>query len=450
MAFTKQESFQPGQSRILILSWLTYTLAYTLRVNIAVVIPLLVTDRGFTFAQMGILTSLYFMTYMFGQLISGYLGDHLSSKLMIISGLFISALCNVGMAYMPSLTALYFCWAINGLAQSMLWAPLIKAQSVWFARYQLERVAFIMAQTTVAGYAVSWGLSSLLAANFGWQYAFLVPAAMVMAFIVLMIVLFHSHPADGKDHQPGNKKAPDLAIAAASADTSPAAGKDKKKEKTGSGSEHRQKPLSIWKYFRLIQLPGLLLLAICQGLIREGISVWFPTILQASGRISLQRSWLVLIVIPLINFAGILFVRHTNHRLQRDSLKTVLFIFGIMTGMAIILSVMNPFSFWFVILLLVFLLSLANGLTPILVSVIPFQYAQYRKVALTVGVLDFAIYLGAAISGAASGMIVDRYSWTGVIYLWLGSAVSGLLISVYRSARQKNKKRIEQHIHHSQ
>ena len=58
-----------GQGRILVLCWLTYTLAYTLRVNIAVVIPVLVAERHYSYTQMGLVTSLYFVTYMLGQLV---------------------------------------------------------------------------------------------------------------------------------------------------------------------------------------------------------------------------------------------------------------------------------------------------------------------------------------------------------------------------------------------
>ncbi|MDD3866607.1 MAG: MFS transporter [Eubacteriales bacterium] len=434
----------PGQGRILLLAWLTYTLAYTLRVNIAVVIPVLVREHHFTFAQMGVLTSCYFVAYMLGQLVSGYLGDRLSSKLLIISGLIVSALCNIGMSFMPSLRVLYLLWTINGLAQSMLWAPLMKTLSVWFAGFQLERVSFLMAQSVIVGYAVSWVLSSLLTAYLGWIYAFIVPAVMVLVFVVSLIILFEDAAPDADKRSEINQT-----IVTQSDQT----------DRRGQGSGHvvesvsdqtagaQEHDVSVGAFFRMIQLPLLLVISICHGLIREGISVWFPTILEDAAKISLQNTIMILIIVPLVNFAGIILVKKVNRHLSRDSLKTLLSVFGGMAIITLLLLVLFSSSFWIVILMIVLLLALANGLTPILTSVIPFQFARYRKVALTVGVLDFAIYLGAAVSGVLTGVVADHFDWIGVVSLWLIAAIIGFATAIWQSFGQRGKQRYEQKIH---
>ena len=446
------------QVKILVLSWLTYTLAYTLRVNIAVVIPLLVAQQHYTFAQMGFLTSLFFITYMFGQLINGYLGDRVNCKLLIVTGLMVSAFCNIGMAVLPGLTALFFFWGLNGLAQSMLWAPLMKALSVWFAGYQLEKVSFIMAQSMVIGYAVSWGFSSFVSAAFGWIWAFLLPAGLVLIFSFFMILFFQSQPAANQHAEIQNKsqdqsrnnsdqKTPKIL---ASEPDGEQAGEAQKRKQAKVKADDQDKSLSIRSFFRLIQLPGLLLIALFHGLIREGISVWFPTILQESGSFSLERFWLVLVVVPLINFGGVLLVRKVNLRLKSDSFRTLLTVFSLMTAAAFILSLLISRWFLAVLPVMVLLLSLAHGLTPILTSVIPFQLARFKKVSLTVGVLDFAIYLGAAVSSALSGLIADRFTWSGVINMWLVAAAAGFILSMQRYISNKGRNKDEQKIHNSQ
>ena len=413
-----------GQRRILILSWLTYTLAYTLRVNIAVVIPVLISQRGYSLTQMGLVTSLYFVTYMLGQLINGYLGDRIGSKLLIVCGLTASALCNVGVALSPTLAVTALCWGLNGLAQSMLWAPIMKTLSTWFARRQLERVSFIMSMSMIFGYAISWGATSILINRLNWQSAFYLPAGLGFLFVLALAFLFQSQPAEGEPA--------DTLICETSRDLPGAA---------------RPEALSIREFFRLIQLPGLLLIVLLQGWIREGISVWFPTILQESGKIAANSPVLILVIIPLVNFGGILLVRKINRHAKGDSIQTLLVIFSLATGIALLLNIFLKQGFWIVLTSMVILLALTYGLTPILTSVIPFQYAQYRRVSLITGVLDFAIYSGAALSGIVSGLIADHFTWSGVMFLWLIAAVLGLILTAHRYIRNKGRRRHEQTIH---
>lgn len=443
-----------GQRRILILSWMTYTLAYTLRVNIAVVIPALISERGYTLTEMGLVTSLYFITYMLGQLVNGYLGDRIGSKQLIVAGLIGSALCNLGVALAPGLGLTALCWAVNGIAQSMLWAPIMKTLSTWFARYQLERVSFIMSMSMIVGYAVSWGVSSFLVTSRNWQMAFYLPAGLVGLFVLVLLFFFQGAPASETHNDgvvdgaaapnAGATRTPDAAAAGVS--SAVALNNADAGVPDSSAAGKRPEDLSIREFFRLIQLPGLLVIALLQGLIREGISVWFPTILQDSGKLSANKPVLILIIIPLVNFGGILLVRRVNRHVKGDSIRTLLIVFFMTASAALLLNIFLTQLFWLVVPSMVVLLALTYGLTPILTSVIPFQYAQYRRVALTTGVLDFAIYSGAAVSGLASGAIADFFSWNGVMLLWLAAAVLGLILTTHRYIKNKGGQRHEQTI----
>ncbi|NLO36082.1 MAG: MFS transporter [Clostridiaceae bacterium] len=407
-----------GQRRILVLSWLTYCLAYMLRVNINVVIPVLAQRFDYTYTQLGLVTSLYFVTYMTGQLINGYLGDRVSSKLLILIGLVGSALCNLGVALAPSFAVLAICWAVNGLVQSMLWAPLMKTLSVWFYGYQLGRVSFIMSFTMIIGYAVSWGFSSVLVRQVGWAAAFVVPAVLVLVHAVVMAVMFISKPRDTED------QAPDA-------------------NRSGTQTPASESP-PILAFIRMIRLPGLLLIALTQGIIREGISVWFPTIIASSGRFSSGSPWLILVIVPLINLLGVIFVRRVNQVMKNDTLRTLLLIFSLVTASALVLNLFQAEWFGMILVVMILLLSLTYGLTPVLTSVIPFQYAHFKRVSLTAGLIDFSIYLGAAIAGVVSGWIADHYPWDRVMLLWLAAAVVGLCLAVWRYHVSKGDQRHEQ------
>jgi sugar phosphate permease len=63
-----------------------------------------------------------------------------------------------------------------------------------------------------------------------------------------------------------------------------------------------------------------------------------------------------------------------------------------------------------------------------LTGVIPLEYCDAGKVSTAAGILDAAIYLGAALSGPTAGVLIDLAGWQGVMYGWI--AVSGVSIVV--------------------
>ena len=403
-----------GQRRILAMCWITYMLAYALRVNIAVVIPSLAADRGYSYTGIGLVTSLFFLTYTLGQLVNGYLGDKISSKLMIIAGLVLSAIFNIGFALFPSLPAAAICWGLNGFAQSMLWAPIMKTMTVWFSGPQLARVAHILSYSMIVGYALTWGSTSLLTDRLDWRLSFLLPAGIVLILAAVLVLFFKSRP-----EAIAKSALPELA-----GDT-----------------------LDIRAFFRMIRIPGLLLIALSQGLIREGISVWFPTILKDTVDLARSSPWVVFMLLPMLNLCGILFVRRSNLHYHGDSTKTLLWVFVLISGVAVSMALLVAGWPWFILAGMAILLPLSYGLTPLLTSVIPFQYAHHQRVALTAGVMDFSIYLGAALSGLISGYIADNYAWSAAVYLWLGAAALGLSATVARYRNNLGGIRHEQTIH---
>lgn len=378
------------------LCWFSYVTAYTLRVNFAAVIPAMTAAGQLGFSQVGIITGLFFFTYMTGQLVSGYLGDRASAKLLIIGGLTVSSLCNIGMGLSSGFLMTAVCWGINGFAQAMLWAPIMKSLSDWFPSHELEHVSFIMARTILVGFALSWGISSLLAFYFSWTWAFYIPSASALLYCTFLMVLF----------------------------------KEKPRTQPGPARKHLPGHIPILQYFKVIGLPGLLFIAFFQGLLREGITVWYPTLVQEFLPRASAASWSILLFVPVLQWGGLSLVRKTNSLMDNEPLKTIMAVFCIMCIIAVLLTLVNAAAP--VLIGIMMLFALSHGLTPITTSVIPFQYKDHGRVSLTVGVIEFSIYLGAGFSGIITGFTADRYGWGLVIIIWIFTASAGLAAAALR------------------
>ena len=116
--------FSPRQRLVCALCFGAYLFAYLIRVNLSIALPDITEFLGYSdTSAVGNIPGAFFWTYAVGQLISGWLGDRISPKYMIATGLSASIIINVLFAFCNSLTAMIVLWALNGIFQSMLWAP---------------------------------------------------------------------------------------------------------------------------------------------------------------------------------------------------------------------------------------------------------------------------------------------------------------------------------------
>jgi len=66
--------------RIFAIAWITYAGYYLGRVNLAVALPALGSEFGWSKAALGVLGSAFYWVYATGQLVNGHLGDRYTAK----------------------------------------------------------------------------------------------------------------------------------------------------------------------------------------------------------------------------------------------------------------------------------------------------------------------------------------------------------------------------------
>ena len=101
-------------------------------------------DEGKVIA--GLIGTALFAAYGCGQIISGFLGDKLSPKLMILIGLSTSAVCNGMMPLLTNPLLMIPVWAVNGLAQACMWPPLVAILTARLNRQEYSRACVWVSQ----------------------------------------------------------------------------------------------------------------------------------------------------------------------------------------------------------------------------------------------------------------------------------------------------------------
>ena len=119
-----------SKNGIIALCCMVYFVSYFSRKDFAAVMAGMIYDGAVSRANAGLIGTMLFAFYGAGQLISGYLGDKIKPKYLLLMGLSVTALCNTLMPLIPD-TAMIAVWGLNGLAQAMLWPPIVKILSTY-------------------------------------------------------------------------------------------------------------------------------------------------------------------------------------------------------------------------------------------------------------------------------------------------------------------------------
>jgi sugar phosphate permease len=177
------------QKRVLLSCWITYASFYLLRVNMSVAIPGIIKEFGISKTAMGSVLSAFFFVYAAGQFINGQLGDRFNAKKVIAVGLFGSAVINLIFGFTGNfLAGMMLIWGLNGIFQSMGWAPTVRIVANWFPPQQRGKAAGILGSSYQIGNVVSWALAGFVVGMFGWRWAFWAPT-MIVPFLLLNWIL---------------------------------------------------------------------------------------------------------------------------------------------------------------------------------------------------------------------------------------------------------------------
>ena len=386
--------------RLTLLCAAVYFCSYLTRLDYGAVMVEMVRAEGFSRVDASAALTGLFITYGFGQLISGYLGDRVRPQLLIFYGLIACGVMNLLIPFCPSPAWMTAVWSVNGLAQAMMWPPLVRIMSLHMTESEYK----------VATVRVSWGSSlgtiaiylliPLLLKIGTWRGVFYCAAAVGVGMAALWIARYgrveRQLPLQGQQAAP----------AAAREDSSAA-----------SGSLRALMPL-------LAIMMGVI---ICQGTLRDGITTWMPTYLADTYRMESGKSILTGVLLPLFGMGCYQVVLWMNRRLVKNELQCAAIIFAVGLAALLALRLLHAQSFALSVLILALAVASMHGVNLIMTCMTPKYLAGSGRISMISGLLNACTYIGSALSMYGVALIADRFGWTATESLWCGVALVGTL-----------------------
>lgn len=374
---------------------LLYCFLYCGRLNLSSAIPFMMSEEGWTTAQLGLLSSIFFWTYGCGHLINGRLSEIIGVNRFIIGSVLLSAITNVLIGFQSSLVLIAVLWGLNGYFQSMAWAPGMSLLSKWWPSERRGFAAGFANGFAGFGQAVCMGVVMIIftfVPDQGWQAAFFYPAliAVVMAGIYAFVV--KGKPEDVDLPVYGDGASNFIAEAKLSEDL-----KDKSK---------------LYPYFYLIRqwrFDVWLVIIALSSMARYGFLNWIPLYFTKTMGLDVSDGLMQTLRLSVGMGVGTLVVPTLSDKFCReDRLPTVL-LCAIVGGVSILLFMFSSSMFVIDILLFVagFFLHSINGLVwPFAIDI------GGRQLSATAsGILDFMAYVGTAVQAIVFGFFLGDNNW---------------------------------------
>jgi len=369
-----------------------YIFVYNGRLNMGLALSPLCKDCGWTKAQAGMIVSMVFWAYAFGQLINGRLGEIFGVKRFIFLGAILSVVANITLSFQESLLVMAIIWGINGYFQSMIFAPGLSLTAQWWPSRRRGLAVGIVSGSAAVAQIIVW--ICVLAAfslipEWGWRAAFRLPLVLTAIFAIVFWFLAKKSPGEVglKDY-----------------DEDPEA----KVLEESYANIIREKG-KLYPYFALFKnwtFPVWCLIIILMSFARYSMVTWITVYFVEVFKVNIKAGVMFTLVLPLGMAFGTFMWPYLSDKVFNKN-RAIGIVIGTLVG-AVVAFLLPRLGTVTGAQIGVFLL----GVLPLGIGGLIWAYATdigtRAFTGTAVGVLDWLAYIGAALQGIILGGVLDK------------------------------------------
>ncbi|MDR1261889.1 MAG: MFS transporter [Oscillospiraceae bacterium] len=391
--------------------WLVYMVSYLGRYNFGAAIGAMVDAGALSRSDAGVITSLFFFAYMVCQSPSAFVLRQFDPARVIGFGLALSAAANAALPFCP-VPLVRLVWLINGGVQSALWPATVRVLTERLPESRVMRAMTVINTTTTVGTALVYLVSAACLKWGVWRYAFLAPAAILFAAALAWLYAMRcidGEPPDHPEHQDAAAEPPSLTSRKPFA---PVAG--------------------------LITLPflAMLLLAVVNGFIRDGVTTWLPTYVQDNFQISSAAAVFLSVIIPAAQTVGPFLAQRTYAVLKTHSVAcAALYAAAFLSVLALAFPANRNLAA--VCVCFTVCAVMITALNTALVCFYPMEFKG--RAAQVSSVVNTFVYVGSIAATGAFGFLADREGWRSVVMLLCAAIGAACLTCVVMALAARSK-----------
>lgn len=402
---------------------LTYLFFYNGRQNINLVMDLMKEEFGSSAGAIGVVTSALFWCYAFGQLINGRLGAFFGYKRFMMVGVALSAILNVVISFQHNIYVIAVLWGLNGFCQSMVWANGLGVLNKWWPKSKRGFASGLATAFSGAAQVVTYLTIILcleLNPEWGWRAGFRYPMIPMVLMLIAFYFFFHNKPEDI-----GLKPFQEEDAAAAARDAALSAEIDKKGY--------------LYPYKVLFGEPKVIvfcLISAIAGIGRYGLLTWVPTYFMDEMGLSVKEGIFSSILLPTGQACAMFVFPLITDKIFKGKREPMLILASVVTFLGMItfpfITKQTPAS------IMLFVVGVSGMVTGVIWAIAGDMGGKALS-STVVGVLDWAVYMGAAIQASVFGFVKDAFGWP-AIFITIGCLYIIMLVLTLIARKMKMKK----------
>lgn len=394
---------------LIFLCWASYTAAYVARLNYNASMVEILSQLGTTKQAAGTVSSFFFFAYGAGQLVNGLLCKKYNTRYSVTVSLAASCIINLAMTFCHETDSMKYLWFFNGVFQSILWSSLIKTLSDNLADSKLSKAVMVMSTTVASGTFTAYGLAALFSyLKLDWTMIFYVAAVLVGAVAVLWFI----------------------GMSSVKKETSEAIGKAESKGR-----------LSLSPAF-IMAVAVILISAVTNGFIKDGITTWVPSILKEEFGMPSSMSIIVTLLLPVLSVFGTTLVNKLHKKQKDENILNGIFYFASVVLTVLIILTLRFKAVPLTLLLFGSIACLMSAVNNVITSVVPLYSRDKIDSGLSAGLLNTFCYIGSTLATSMLGKIADTKGWNDVfICILIFTAVSFAVCFIPSSLKKLSRRK---------
>ena len=386
---------------LLVVCYLVYTSTYFLKYSYSSNIDMMMFKYGVSKTSVGLVSTLFFITYGIGQFINAFLSRKINIKITLPIVLALSSAINIAVLFIPTqyFEIIKYLWCFNGLILSILWPCTIKTVSENVSDKYKDGSIILFGTVTAVGTCFTYGLSALFKAIKHFELIYIFSALFSAVSIILWVSSYETMTINKKTNF--------------------------EEEDTNKKDDSFFYIVPTISFITIISF-----ISIVSAFGKEGMQTWFPIILEEKFYTSESFSTLLTVLFPfaaiIASYLSVLF----NKKIKNYVLLSGLFI---LIGIAS-LSLAWIFQFNEIITLVIACIILSiccAAVANITTSIIPLRIKNKKESGFYAGLFNGCVYIGTALVTYALGASAQSLGWNKTFLIIYILFAFGLLVLIF-------------------
>ena len=295
-------------------------------------------------------------------------------------------------------------WALNGLAQAMLWPPIVRILATNLDHERYVTANLIVTTAAHAATILLYLYVPVCLTYMTWKAAFLTASSLAAVVLVFFLIAI-------------TRVLPSTPSVPVAKDTA------KLEEKHSIGT--------VLVHSGILPIFGAIIMC---GILRDGIETWLPTLYGQAFNRDAGESVLVSVILPIFSVAAITIVTALHRRrFFNNETRGTAALFLIAAVMCVPLSFLmesEATAARYACLILAALVCAAmHGINFLLISCLPGRFARFGRSSTVGGLVNAFIYVGAATASYGFPLISKNAGWSTTVIVWIGVAAVGIALA---------------------